>query len=37
MNFSNIDSGKAFDFGKTAEEYAKFRNIYPKELYSRLE
>lgn len=36
MNFENIDKGKSFDFGKTAREYAKYRDIYPKELYDRL-
>ena len=29
----NIDSGKAFDFGKTSEDYAKFRDIYPQTFY----
>lgn len=29
----NIDSGKAFDFGRTSDNYAKFRDIYPQELY----
>ena len=36
MKFDNIDNGKAFDFGKTASEYAKYRDIYPKELYNFL-
>ncbi len=36
MNFSNIDNGKSFDFGKTALQYAKFRDIYPKEMYDKL-
>ena len=31
-----IDNGQGFDFGKTACEYAKYRDIYPKELYDRL-
>lgn len=31
-----IDNGQNFDFGKTASEYAKYRDIYPKELYDRL-
>ena len=31
-----IDNGQGFDFGKTASEYAKYRDIYPKELYDRL-
>ena len=26
-----IDDGKAFDWGKTSKEYAKFRDIYPEE------
>ena len=31
-----IDGGKAFDWGVTSEQYAKYRNIYPSELYDRL-
>ncbi len=36
MKIDNIDNGKSFDFGKTASEYAKYRDIYPKELYDVL-
>ena len=36
MQFSHIDHGGAFDFGRTAESYAKYRDIYPEELYVRL-
>ncbi len=36
MKNSLIDNGQEFDFGKTASEYAKYRDIYPKELYDRL-
>ncbi len=25
----NIDGGKAFDWSKTSEDYAKYRDIYP--------
>ena len=31
-----VDNGQNFDFGKTSTEYAKYRDIYPKELYDRL-
>jgi ubiquinone/menaquinone biosynthesis C-methylase UbiE len=31
-----VDNGQSFDFGKTASEYAKYRDIYPQELYDRL-
>ena len=31
-----IDSGKAFDWGRTSEEYAKFRDIYPEEFYRKI-
>lgn len=31
-----VDNGQSFDFGKTSAEYAKYRDIYPKELYERL-
>lgn len=38
MNISNpeIDSGKAFDWGRTSADYAKFRDIYPDEFYERI-
>lgn len=26
----NIDGGKAFDWGRTSVDYAKFRDIYPQ-------
>lgn len=32
----NIDGGKAFDWGKTSEDYAKFRDIYPQEFYGKI-
>ena len=28
-----IDAGKAFDWGKTSKEYAKYRDIYPERFY----
>lgn len=31
-----IDNGQAFDWGRTSEEYAKYRDIYPKEFYEKL-
>ena len=31
-----IDDGKAFDWGKTSKEYAKFRDIYPEEFYNKI-
>lgn len=31
-----VDNGQSFDFGKTSHEYAKYRDIYPEELYDRL-
>lgn len=33
---ARIDAGKAFDWGKTSEEYAKYRDIYPEEFYKRI-
>lgn len=36
MEKSFVDNGQSFDFGKTSAEYAKYRDIYPKELYERL-
>lgn len=32
----NIDGGKPFDWGKTSLDYAKFRDIYPKEFYQKI-
>lgn len=32
----NIDNGKEYDWGLTSEDYAKYRDIYPEELYDRL-
>lgn len=31
-----IDAGKAFDWGKTSKEYARYRDIYPKEFYEKI-
>ena len=33
---SRIDSGKAFDWGRVSKEYAKYRDIYPKEFYQKI-
>lgn len=33
---ANIDGGQGFDFGRTAEAYAKYRDIYPACMYERL-
>ena len=33
---SRIDGGKAFDWGRTSEDYAKYRDIYPEEFYKKL-
>ena len=32
----NIDAGKSFDWGRTSEDYAKYRDIYPKEFYDKI-
>ena len=32
----NIDGGRAFDWGKTSADYAKFRDIYPEEFYDKI-
>lgn len=31
-----IDSGKAFDWGKTSREYAKYRDIYSGKFYQKI-
>ncbi len=33
MIIQDIDKGKPFDWGKTSEDYAKYRDIYPQEFY----
>ena len=32
----NIDRGKAFDWGKTSVDYARYRDIYPQEFYDKI-
>lgn len=32
----NIDAGKAFDWGRTSIDYARFRDIYPKIFYDKI-
>lgn len=32
----NIDGGKAFDWGKTSADYARFRDIYPQSFYDKI-
>lgn len=32
----HIDGGKAFDFGRTSADYAKFRDIYPQIFYDKI-
>lgn len=38
MEISNekIDSGKAFDWGKTSADYARYRDIYPQIFYEKI-
>ena len=33
---SDIDGGKCFDWGRTSEDYAKYRDIYPEEFYAKI-
>ena len=33
---SRIDAGKAFDWGRTSKEYAKYRDIYPEIFYQKI-
>ncbi|NMM96270.1 Methylase involved in ubiquinone/menaquinone biosynthesis [Bifidobacterium sp. DSM 109960] len=33
---AGIDGGTAFDWGRTSEDYARFRDIYPPEFYERI-
>ena len=32
----DIDNGKAFDFGLTSKDYAKYRDIYPESFYEKI-
>lgn len=32
----NIDGGKAFDWGRTSADYARFRDIYPRMFYEKI-
>ena len=32
----NIDNGKAFDWGRTSGDYAKYRDIYPPVFYEKI-
>ncbi len=32
----SIDNGTPFDWGKTSQDYAKFRDIYPQEFYDKI-
>jgi ubiquinone/menaquinone biosynthesis C-methylase UbiE len=36
MKQDNIDHGIEFDFGRTAMDYSKYRDIYPNSLYEKL-
>lgn len=36
MQNSNIDKGKAFDWGRTSADYAKYRDIYPEIFYQKI-
>lgn len=31
-----IDDGKAFDWGRTSDDYAKYRDIYPEIFYEKI-
>lgn len=36
MKNDTIDGGNAFDWGRSSEDYARFRDIYPPEFYRRI-
>lgn len=36
MQKKEIDGGKAFDWGRTSEDYAKYRDIYPPVFYQKI-
>lgn len=36
IKVEGIDGGKAFDWGRTSADYAKFRDIYPEKFYEKV-
>lgn len=36
MKLRHIDNGNDFDFGRTAEDYVRYRDIYPLSMYKKL-
>jgi len=36
MKLKDIDDGNEFDFGKTAKDYSKYRDIYPPSMYEKI-
>lgn len=36
LNFNNIDNGQSFDWGRTSDDYAKYRPGYPDSFYELL-
>lgn len=36
MKLDNIDKGNEFDFGRTSEDYARYRDIYPVSMFKKL-
>lgn len=36
MKLNYIDSGNDFDFGRTSQDYARYRDIYPASMYEKL-
>ena len=36
QKLNNIDGGNPFDWGKTSQDYAKYRDIYPNIFYQKI-
>jgi len=36
IKLEGIDAGAGFDWGRTSEDYARYRDIYPEEFYERI-
>lgn len=36
MKIDSVDNGREFDFGRTSDDYAKYRDIYPSSMYEKL-
>ena len=36
IKFDNVDAGRPFDWSRTSEDYARYRDIYPPVFYEKI-